>query len=132
MCSLEGSSLGLCYCCLLNLPQSSKLLQLTETKLGFHLVNCFIFNLRCHFCLLVVVKLVVGHGHDGEDQVDQVEGAEENVEDEEGYVQGSGSLQRDLVEILPEVLGHQPEGAEKRVREIVKACVSIVRVRAIS
>ena len=81
---------------------------------------------------MLAVEIVVGHGHDGEDQVDQVEGAEENVEDEEGNVQGSGGLQRDLVEILPEVLSHQPEGAEERVWEVVKACVAIVWVGAIA
>ena len=37
--------------------------------------------------LCLALELVVGHGHNGQDQVDEVEGAEENVEDEEDDVE---------------------------------------------
>ena len=33
------------------------------------------------------LQLVVGHGDNGEDEIDEVEGAQENVEDEEDYVE---------------------------------------------
>ena len=34
------------------------------------------------------------------------------------------SQQTDLVQVLPEVLSHQPEGAEESVREVVKTRVA--------
>ena len=89
-------------------------------------------HLRCQLCLLHAIELVVGHGHDGEDEVDEVEAAQEDVEDEEGDVEGAGGLQRDLVQVLPEVLGHQAEGAQERVREIVEAGVAIVGVGSVA
>ena len=82
--------------------------------------------------MLHAIELVIGHGHDGEDEVDEVEGAQEDIEDEEGDVEGAGGLQRDLVQVLPEVLGHQSEGAQERVREIVKTCVAIVGIGSIA
>ena len=42
------------------------------------------------------MQLVVGHGDDGEDQVDQVERAEEDVEDEEEDVHRASRHQSDL------------------------------------
>ena len=89
-------------------------------------------HLRCQLRLLHAIELVVGHGHDGEDEVDEVEAAQEDVEDEEGDVEGAGGLQRDLVQVLPEVLGHQAEGAQERVREIVEAGVAIVGVGSVA
>ena len=44
----------------------------------------------------LVLEFIIGHGHDGEDEVDEVERAEENVEDEEGDVERAGRLKRDL------------------------------------
>lgn len=44
----------------------------------------------------MTLQLVVGHGHDGQDQVDQVEGAQEDVDHEEEDVIGSGRPQGDL------------------------------------
>ena len=46
------------------------------------------------FCL--PLKLVVGHGDDGEDQVDEVKRAQEDVEDEEEDVHRAGRHQCDL------------------------------------
>ena len=50
------------------------------------------------------LQLVVGHGDDGEDEVDEIEAAQEDVEDEEEHVVGAGSHQGDLIQVLPVVL----------------------------
>ena len=93
------------------------------------------------FCLGLVLQLIIGHGHNGEDQVDEVERTKENVEDKERDVERPGRLERDLktnnnnhllaltdqsdlVQVLPEVLSHQPEGAEESVREVVKTRIA--------
>ena len=59
-------------------------------------------------------QLVVRHGHNGEDEVDEIEGADENVDHEEEDVPRSGRPQRDLVEVLPKVLSHQAKRAKVR------------------
>ena len=48
------------------------------------------------FLFSLPLQLIVGHGNNGKDQVDQVEGAEENVKDEEGDVVRSTGHQGDL------------------------------------
>ena len=93
------------------------------------------------FSLCLVLELIIGHRNNGEDQVDEVERTKENVEDKESDVERAGCLERDLktnnnnhllahtdqsdlVQVLPEVLSHQPEGAEESVREVVKTRVA--------
>ena len=106
---------------------------LISTKIFGNLcLKLYNLYLRCQLRLLHAIELVIGHGHDGEDEVDEVEGAQEDVQDEEGDVEGAGGLQRDLVQVLPEVLGHQSEGAQERVREIVKTGVAIVGVGSVA
>ena len=88
----------------------------------------------CH-----AVELVVRHCHDGEDEIDEVEAAKKNVDNEESDVAWPGSHQGDLqrktffteyhlqynlflqyrayiigqhlVKVLPEILGHDSEGS---------------------
>ena len=106
---------------------------LISTKIFVNLhLKLYNLYLRCQLRLLHAIEFVIGHGHDGEDEVDEVEGAQEDVQDEEGDVEGAGGLQRDLVQVLPEVLGHQSEGAQERVREIVKTGVAIVGVGSVA
>ena len=46
---------------------------------------------RCLLLLLgLLLQLVVAHGHDGQDEVDEVEGAEENYKKKEDYVPRPG------------------------------------------
>ena len=106
---------------------------LISTKIFGNLcLKLYNLYLRCQLRLLHAIELVIRHGHDGEDEVDEVEGAQEDVQDEEGDVEGAGGLQRDLVQVLPEVLGHQSEGAQERVREIVETGVAIVWVGSVA
>ena len=44
----------------------------------------------------LALQLVVGHGDNGEDEVDEVEGAQENVEDEEDDVEWTACHEGDL------------------------------------
>ena len=102
-----------------------------------------------------LVLLVVRHGHHGKDQVDQVEGAQEDHQHEEDHVgfpsstqslpvqrgtkrrvSGSysvktqtwitGSRPNLLVEVLPVVLGHESEEREEGPAEGVEAGVAVI------
>ncbi len=89
--------------------------------------------LRQHGLFLLLsflLQLVVAHCDDGQDQVDQVERAEEDDDEEEEYVPRPGGAQDALVEVLPEVLSHQPEGGEEGPAERVEARVAEVGVGA--
>ena len=44
----------------------------------------------------LVLELIIGHRNNGEDQVNEVERAKENVEDKESDVERPGCLERDL------------------------------------
>ena len=50
-------------------------------------------------CLLLCLSLefVVGHGDNGEDKIDEVEGAQQDVEDEKQYVHGPVCHQCNLI-----------------------------------
>ena len=64
----------------------------------------------CCFLLCLSLQLVIGHGDNGEDQVDQIEGTEEDVEDEEEDVHRSSRHQGDLKYVisLPALLQNEP------------------------
>ena len=67
--------------------------------------------------LRLLLKLVVAHGHDGEDEVDQVEGAKEDYHKEEDDVPGPRRTQHHLVQVLPVVLQKYKHG-EHMFRDI--------------
>ena len=74
------------------------------------------------------LQLVVGHGDNGQYEIDEVEGTEEDVDHEENDVPRSGRAQRDLVEVLPKVLRHESEGTKVGGAEAVKAGVAVVGI----
>ena len=83
-------------------------------------------------CLLLLLslllELVVAHGHDSEDEVDQVERSEENDQEKENNMPRAGSPEDSLVEILPVVLGHQTKGTKESPAEGVEVGVVVVGV----
>ena len=66
--------------------------------------------------------LLVAHGHDGEHQVDQVEGAEEDHDGEEDDVDGAAGCHDHVVHVLPVVKGDQLEGGQHGPQQVVKTC----------
>ena len=78
------------------------------------------------------LQFVVRHGDNGQYEIDEVEGTEEDVDHEEDDVPRSGRAQRDLVEVLPKVLRHESEGTKVGGAEAVKVSVTIVGVRPLA
>ncbi len=83
-----------------NFSRSSLLLRL----------NGFQFSGIRHFLFLrLLLEFVVGHGDNGQDQVDKVVRAKENDDNEEEHVPRARTPQNLLVQAFPEILRHQPE-----------------------
>ena len=76
----------------------------------------------------LLLQFIVAHGYDGEDEIDEVEGAQEDDHHEEADVPRAGHPEDHLVERLPGVLRHQAERGEQCPGKGVKAGVSVVRV----
>lgn len=93
----------------------------------------FLFEESGLFLLFrLLLELVVRHGDDSEDEVEQIEGAQEDDDDEEEHVPRTGRPQDELVEVLPVVLHHEPEGREKGPAEAVERCVPVIRVVSVA
>ena len=74
------------------------------------------------------LQFVVRHGDNGQYEIDEVEGTEEDVDHEEDDVPRSGRAQRDLVEVLPKVLRHESEGTKVGGAEAGETGVAVVGV----
>ena len=80
----------------------------------------------------LLLQVVVGHGDDSQDQIEEVERSQEDGEDEEEHVPRSGRAQHQLVEVLPVVLHHQTERVEHGPAEAVETRVAVVRVGTVA
>lgn len=84
------------------------------------------------FLLGFLLQFVVRHRDNGEDQVHEIEGPEEDDHDEEEHVPRSGRSQHQLVQILPVILRHETKGGEQRPAEGVETRVAVIRIIAVS
>ena len=80
------------------------------------------------FLFCQTLQFVIRHGNNSQDQIDEIKTSEENVEDKEENVVGPSRPQKDLVQILPKVLGHESKGRQVGKEEVVEAGVPIVGV----
>ena len=87
---------------------------------------------RLLLLLGLLLQLVVRHGDDGQDQVEQVERAQEDDDDEEEHVPRAGRSQHQLVQVLPVVLHHEPEGGEQRPAEAVETGVAVIGIVSVA
>ena len=92
----------------------------------------FLDQSRLLVLLGLLLEVVVGHGDDGQNQVEEVEGSQEDGEDEKEHVPRSGRAQHQLVQILPVILHHETERVEHGPTEAVKTRVPIIRVGAVA
>lgn len=78
------------------------------------------------------MQLVVRHGDDGENQVNEIERTEENDNDEKQHVPGTGRSQYQLIQIFPVILGHQTKSRQKGPAERVETRVAVVRISTVA